>query len=96
MTKGFKAMCVIALNAQLNGINLGNELRAIEKELKALEIIKKKQIAVDEFIRCVSEYDDELALEEYSAFAGEKYTPTQEEFYLLKEVLMEVVKNDKE
>ena len=87
MSKGLEAMHIIALNTLLNGINFGNELRAIEKELLALEVIKNKQVAVDEFIRCVSEYDDEQALEEYGAFAGEKNTPTKEEFDLLKEVL---------
>ena len=63
----------------------GKELLVpVAKQLKVLEIIKKKQVAVDEFIRCCKE---DNPLEEYNNFAGDKNSLTQEEFNLLKEVL---------
>ena len=53
------------------------------KKLKALEIIKKKQVAVDEFIQSLQTSNP---LQEYNDFAREENNLTQEEFDLLKEV----------
>lgn len=55
----------------------------VQLKLKALEIIKEKEVAVDEFIRCCK--NEENSLEEYNNFAGDENSLTQEEFDLLKE-----------
>ena len=57
-----------------------------EKKLKALEIIKNKQISVDEFIRCCKKESNPL--EDYNDFAGDENALTQQEYNLLKEVLL--------
>lgn len=62
--------------------NINNELDTIEKELKALEIIKEYGINVDYFKRhCDIEYDDE-----FNIYRIEEIL-TQEEYDLLIEVL---------
>jgi hypothetical protein len=53
----------------------------LSKQLKALEIIKKKQVAVDEFLRCED-------LEEYNDFAGDTNALTQEEYDIVKRALL--------
>lgn len=54
-----------------------------KKKLKALEIIKEKQVNVGDFIRCKS-------IEDYNDYCcyNEKEQLTQEEYDLLKEVLL--------
>lgn len=60
----------------------------IEKDLEVLEILKKKEIAIDELKNCIKhDSEDRPALEEYNAFAGDKKSLTQEEYMLLKEWL---------
>lgn len=61
-------------------------LNVIEKSLSAFEIVKTKQVAVDEFIRCCENAKDPL--EEYNAFAGDENALTQHEFDLLKDELL--------
>ena len=56
------------------------------KEHNTLEIIKKKQVAVDEFIRCCKEESNSLG--EYNNFAGDKNSLTKKEYKLLKEELL--------
>lgn len=58
-------------------------LKKAENKLKALEIIKNKKVNVGDFVRCktIEDYNDYLCY-------GEKEKLTQEEFDLLKEVLL--------
>lgn len=58
-------------------------LKDKEKELKALEIIKKKKVNVGDFVRCKSVED----YNEYCCY-GKEETLTQEEYDLLKEELL--------
>ena len=53
----------------------------IEKQLKALEIIKEKSVDVPLLVNC-------SILEFYNLFARSKKELTQEEYVLLKEVLL--------
>ena len=62
------------------------DLKVLITRSKTLEIIKKKQVAVDEFIRCCKKENN--SLEEYNNFAGDKNSLTQDEFVLLKEILL--------
>ena len=68
------------------------DVETTKKKLKALEIIRNKQVAVDELLMCIEEEENPLeefsALEEYNNFAGDENSLTQEEFDLLKEVLL--------
>ena len=61
----------------------GEELSIIEKELKALEIIKEK--GVD--IWALKHLDDEYYVEQYNAVAHIEKPYTKEEYDLLEEVL---------
>ena len=56
-----------------------------EKQDKILKIIKEKKVAVDELLRCIE--NEEIALEEYNDFAGDKNSLSEIEFDLLKEWL---------
>ena len=58
----------------------------IEKELKALEIIKEKEIDVKDITETTDDYDLYVAYCEGKGYAKE-FICTQEEFDLLKEVL---------
>ena len=79
----FREACLVL--AQFRGIGF----TGIEKKLKALEIIKEKKVAVDEFIRCCKKENKLLfPLEEYNNFAGDNNSLNLEEYALLKEVLL--------
>lgn len=69
--------------------NLDKHYDIIEKELKALDIIKNKIIFPSKFILFAhkSGYDDEKALYEYNCYVGDEHALNLEEFILLKEVL---------
>ena len=58
----------------------------IEKELKALEIIKTKRVDIPMFYEIVSTVDKMFARDRYNQDTNEEIL-TQEEFDLLKEVL---------
>ena len=66
-------------------VDLPDELATIEKSLKALEIIKKKNVDVGELKYLIS-YDLEHALHLYN-YSHIRELLTEEEFNLLKEVL---------
>lgn len=59
----------------------------IETALKALKIIKEKNVDIDYIRTCF--YDEKGGFKEYNAYVGhdEEYELTQEEYDLLKEVL---------
>lgn len=62
------------------------------KEIKALEIIKKKNVDVDFFKYCCQEFNDEIGIEQYNTghieYGNDGKSLTQEEYNLLKEVLL--------
>lgn len=57
----------------------------IEKELKALEIIKNKEINIHALLLHLKRFDSP---DGYNVFVGDKYKLIQEEYNLLKEVLL--------
>ena len=57
----------------------------IRKELKVLEIIKNKEINIHALLIHLKRFDSP---EGYNVLVGEKYKLTQEEYELLKEVLL--------
>lgn len=59
----------------------------IEKELKVLDIIKKKEVNVNTLINCIIGAIEPL--EFYNEKVSENLKLTQQEFYLLEEVLGE-------
>lgn len=70
------------------------EIKIIEKELKALEIIFKKFVSPQDFILCNYTLNDKkwLSYEEYKKaymkyYEDDKYLLLEEEYDLLKEVL---------
>ena len=86
MSKGLEAL---KQAKERNGLPLGcnfapiteDEITIIEKELKALEIIKEKEIDMSDLIHATDYLD-------YSDGRCKKYWITQEEYDLLKEVLL--------
>lgn len=60
-------------------------IELIENELKALEIIKNKEINIHALLIHLKRFDSP---EGYNVLVGEKYKLTQEEYELLKEVLL--------
>ena len=64
-----------------------DELKLVEKSLKALEIIKEKRIDIESFYSSFieSDYDYNFYEKRYGTYG--KYCLTEEEFNLLKEVL---------
>ena len=71
----FREACLLLAQWRSAGLNWAD----YEKQKKALEIIRDKQVAVDELLRCAD-------CEDYNDFAGSN-SLTQEEYELLKEVL---------
>ena len=68
-----------------------NEINSVEKELKALKIIKEKQVNIAELMICSSFEDyNEYIYNEYYHFppAIEEMSLSEEEFDLLMEVLL--------
>ena len=61
------------------------KIRLIEKELKALEIIKSKEINIHALLLHLKRFDSPSG---YNVIVGDKYKITQEDFDLLKEVLL--------
>ena len=64
-----------------------DELKLVEKKLKALEIIKEKRVDIESFYTSFieGEYDYDFYERRYGTYG--KYCLTEEEFNLLKEVL---------
>lgn len=58
---------------------------SVAKELKALEIIKEKEINIHALLLHLKRFDSPIG---YNALVGEKYQLAQEEYDLLKEVLL--------
>ena len=84
MTKGLEALKHFENELIQNGNYDFKDIDTIEKELKALEIIKEKRIDVNYLIYLLEEnleenYKKELILNDFDL--------TQEEYNLLKEVL---------
>ncbi len=95
MSKGLEALNkIIDMASEPNGyLNFQNAVdtpyyQIIEKELKALEIIKEKKVEVNILEDCITceEYNDFI---KHRVWFQEEYTITQEEYALLKEVLYE-------
>ena len=107
MSKGLVALEVIKHTTdldrpnELNGYH--NEICDVEKELKALEIIKEKRVDVLVLVQYMKEKpNDTWALESYNHYCEDKKnckyydgrdylkpkSLTQEEYELLKEVLL--------
>lgn len=61
------------------------DLDIIEKELKALEIIKNKEINVHALFLHLKRFDKP---DGYNVLVGTKYQITQEEYDILKEVML--------
>ena len=87
MSKGLKAIqqykIVICPQCQYHDEKCNVECfsNIIEKELKALEIIKKKRVLIDVLLELNT-------LEDYNEFKSKKEQLTQEEYDLLREVLV--------
>ena len=88
MNKGLDDLKIVTNLTRLINGELYDELyeryNTIEKELKALEIIKKKKVFVAYLMKCDSadEYNTALFMVE------EQYHLTEEEYNMLKEVLL--------
>lgn len=89
MSKGLEALDIT--KDQLDGLlpkgltpNMKWNIKTIEKELKALEIIKERRCNVADFI--VDNPNWEEVIKDYDYWFSEM--PTKEEYYLLKEVLL--------
>jgi len=81
--KGLEALVSLELNTCETADQKEWAYNIIEKELKALEIIKEKRVWVDALIV--------MSLKEYNTYCKDVWnTPelTQEEYNLLKEVLL--------
>ena len=96
MSKGLDALKIIYDMEDLQGgrDKFWNAYRVIEKELKALEIIKKKNVFVWGFIHRIKEIKDfEYTYDYYKTHYGYFHSGykfellTQEEYDLLKEIL---------
>ena len=59
--------------------------KIIEQELKALEIIKSKELNIHALLLHLKRFDSPSG---YNVLVGNKYKITQEEYDLLKEVLL--------
>jgi hypothetical protein len=63
-------------------------LDTIEKELKAFDIIKKKEVDIFAFTHFIKCCNDKEALKEYNDGMFEPFQLTKEDFSLLKELLL--------
>ncbi|MBO7713191.1 MAG: hypothetical protein J6S85_06445 [Methanobrevibacter sp.] len=82
MSKGLEALKDLREVKGWNNDEFERRLDIIEKSLKALEIIKEKQV----YIRALLAYKNNLAF--YNEDMSESRKLTKEEFNLLKEVLL--------
>ena len=92
MTKGLDELRKIELKWQYGVFTFIPNFEIIEKELKALEIIKEKNVNVNMFISICNFRDglekyNELILQEDMTGKKGKNLLTQEEYDLLKEIL---------
>ena len=91
MSKGLEALdglrFDVSMAQYINYLEANKECDIIEKELKALEIIKNKKVNVDALLNCyfLCEYNEAMDYT-YNEIANNFFL-TQEEFDLLKEVL---------
>lgn len=76
---------VIIENSLNDYYRLLKEDNETTKKLKALEIIKNKEINIHTLLLHLKRFDSQ---DGYNALVGEKYKLTQEEYELLKEVLL--------
>lgn len=89
MSKGLEAFKTLLNNYSYHEYDEGR-VNTIDKELKALKIIKSKRVDVAYFLWCIDFYDYEegLDLEEYNlSCIKDEWKLTKEEYDLLKEVL---------
>ena len=85
MSKGLDALKELMDNVIRNDDKLCNKkVSVIEKELKALEIIKTKEINIHALLLHLKRFDSP---DGYNVLVGDKYKLTQEEYNLLKEIL---------
>ena len=88
MSKGLEAyykLCWLCKKAGVFNYEQGiTNANIIEKELKALEIIKKKLVNVSHLVVETLDYYNSM----WEFEGGEKYQLTHEEYDLLKEVLL--------
>lgn len=88
MTKGLYELRKIELKWQYGVFTFIPNFEVIEKELKALEIIKTKKVNIDAFIS-ISHMDYDFYLKHFNYWFGTtNETLTQEEYDLLKEVVL--------
>ena len=80
MSEGLKALKDIRTWFGVHDYDQHKELDIIEKELKALEIIKNKQVQINRLNRSHS-------AKQYNLYLPKEMHLTQEEYDLLKEVL---------
>ena len=94
MSKGLDALERIGAEKLSRGELIRNDnkvepyYKTIEKELKAFDIIKKKEVdifAFTHFIKCCNDKD---ALKKYNDGMFEPFQLTKEDFSLLKELLL--------
>ena len=71
---------------EMDGINFMNEVEVIEKYLRALEIIKNKEINIHSLLLHLKRFDSP---DGYNVLVGEKYKLSQKEYDLLKEVVID-------
>ena len=83
LATGKKRTKVVATLDDGNALLSKQEVEVVEKELKALEIIKKRKCNVADFILDNPTWGE---IQEFDYWFKE--TPTKEEFDLLKEVLL--------
>lgn len=87
MSKGLEALRLLDhIYGRSNELSI-EEYEIIKKELKALEIIKKKDVDVGLLREETLESYNDIMRERYD-YTEIDYTLTQEEFDLLKEVLL--------
>lgn len=84
MSKGLEALKEYRKHQQGVNVYADELLDIVEKELKALEIIKNKKVYVRFFLKYC---DDEIGLPIYNSQVLEEQKLTQEEYDLLKEAL---------
>lgn len=85
MTKGLEALERFKQPYMMCDLDWNNRVEIIEKELQALDIIKEKEINIHALLLHLKRFDSPSG---YNALIGAKYQITQEEYDLLKEMLL--------